>query len=139
MTKWDWRKVICVLMVLAVIGWVDDHLFPSAQAAIVLEVGSKGENVVKVQKRLIQYDYLSGTADGLYGEKTRDAVKLFQRRNGLTADGKVGPATAAALGVTLTASGGGSVTTSSTSGSGYISSDHRLLAKLVYAVASDNG
>lgn len=135
MTKWDWRKVVCVLMVLAVIGWVDDHLFPSAQAAIVLEVGSKGENVVKVQKRLIQYDYLSGTADGLYGEKTRDAVKLFQRRNGLTMDGKVGSATAAALGVTLTASGGGSVTTSSTSGSGYISSDHRLLAKLVYAEA----
>ena len=92
MTRWDWRKVICVLMVLAVIGWADDRLFPSAQAAIVLEVGSKGENVVKVQKRLIQYDYLSGTADGKYGEKTRDAVKLFQKRNGLTVDGKVGPA-----------------------------------------------
>ena len=32
---------------------------------------------------------------------TRDAVILFQRRNGLTVDGRVGPDTAAALGVTL--------------------------------------
>ncbi len=106
-------------------------VFPAqANADIVLEVGSRGENVTKVQKRLIQYGYLSGTADGKYGEKTRDAVEWFQRRNGLTVDGRVGKKTAAALGVTLT--GGGS--SSSTSAS-IVSSDHRLLAKLVYAEA----
>ena len=43
-----------------------------------------------MQQRLIQYDYLDGEADGKYGEKTRDAVMLFQRRNGLTVDGRVG-------------------------------------------------
>lgn len=102
----------------------------SASAAVVLEVGSSGENVTKVQKRLIQYGYLSGSADGKYGEKTRDAVILFQRRNGLTVDGKVGSKTAAALGVTLTSS---SRTSSQTSA--IVSSDHRLLAKLVYAEA----
>jgi N-acetylmuramoyl-L-alanine amidase len=105
-----------------------------AQAAVVLEVGSSGSNVTKVQKRLIQYDYLDGVADGRYGADTQAAVKLFQRRNGLTVDGKVGPATAAALGVTLTSSGGGATTTSSTSAS-IVSSDHRLLSKLVYAEA----
>ena len=99
-----------------------------AKAAIVLEVGSSGANVTKVQNRLIQFGYLSGSADGKYGEKTRDAVILFQKRNGLTADGRVGPATAAALGVTLTSS-------SASASASVISGDHRLLAKLVYAEA----
>ena len=104
---------------------------PGADAAVVLEVGSSGENVRKVQQRLIQYDYLDGEADGKYGEQTRDAVMLFQRRNGLTVDGRVGPDTAAALGVTLSSSGSSSSSSSAT----IISADHRLLSKLVYAEA----
>ena len=100
-----------------------------ALAATVLEVGSSGANVTKVQNRLIQYGYMTGTADGKYGEKTRDAVIWFQRRNGLTADGRVGAATAAALGVML---GSSSATTASAT---ILSADHRLLAKLVYAEA----
>ena len=100
-----------------------------ALAATVLEVGSSGANVTKVQNRLIQYGYMTGTADGKYGEKTHDAVIWFQRRNGLTADGRVGAATAAALGVTL---GSSSATTASAT---ILSADHRLLAKLVYAEA----
>ena len=99
-----------------------------ALADIVLEVGSSGANVTKVQNRLIQYGYMTGSADGKYGEKTRDAVLLFQKRNGLTADGRVGKATAAALGVTLTSS-------TSSSSSTIVSADQKLLAKLVYAEA----
>ena len=49
---------------------------PATYSATVLEVGSSGENVRKVQQRLIQYDYLDGEADGKYGEATRDAVML---------------------------------------------------------------
>ena len=102
--------------------------------AAVLEVGSRGSDVIKVQKRLIQYDYLDGTADGRYGEDTRNAVRLFQKRNGLPVDGKVGAKTAAALGVTLsgTKSSGKSGGSSS---SGYVSADHRLLSRLVHAEA----
>ena len=77
------------LLIVPVLAW----------AAAVLEVGSSGSDVTRVQKKLIQYGYMTGAADGRYGEKTRDAVRWFQRRNGLTADGRVGPATAAALGV----------------------------------------
>ena len=102
----------------------------SAQAAVVLDIGSRGDNVVKVQKRLIQYGYLDGSADGIYGEATRRAVLWFQKNNNLTQDGKVGPATAAALGVTLSASA-----TGASSSAAIISSDHRLLSKLVYAEA----
>ena len=99
-----------------------------ALADIVLEVGSSGANVTKVQNRLIQYGYMTGSADGKYGEKTRDAVLLFQKRNGLMVDGRVGKATAAALGVTLTSS-------TSSSSSTIVSADQKLLAKLVYAEA----
>ena len=86
--------------------------------------------------QLIQWDYLSGTADGRYGEATRNAVLRFQRNNGLTADGRVGPATAAAMGVTLSgSSSSSSAATTASSSTSYVSSDHRLLAKLVYAEA----
>ena len=103
----------------------------SALAATVLEVGSRGANVKKVQERLIKFGYLEGEADGRYGEATRDAVKWFQRNNGIAQDGKVGPATAAALGVTLSTSSSTAASSSAT----IISADHRLLAKLVYAEA----
>ena len=129
------RKILASLLIWVFVWTV---AFPqgvlTARAAVVLEVGSSGENVTKVQKRLIQYGYLSGTADGKYGAKTRAAVELFQRRNGLAVDGRVGPATAAALGVTLSGSSGGGATTASSSAN-IVSADHRLLSKLVYAEA----
>ena len=105
-----------------------------ASAATVLEVGSRGDDVKKVQQKLIQFGYMTGTADGRYGEKTRDAVIWFQQKNGLTADGKVGAKTAAALGVTLSGGSSSSSTTASSSAT-IVSADHRLLAKLVYAEA----
>lgn len=121
------KRICCALLALALL-WSCTFAF----AAAVLEVGSSGSDVLKVQKALIKYGYMSGTADGKYGEKTRDAVKYFQRKNGLTVDGRVGAKTAAALGVTLSGSGGSTAASSNTT---YVSADHRLLAKLVYAEA----
>jgi hypothetical protein len=46
---------------------------------------------------------LGVSADGVYGPKTRAAVKRFQRAHGLTADGVAGPQTLAALGVSAAA------------------------------------
>ena len=120
-----------ILLIAAMLAML---LYPMmAQAATVLEVGARGDDVVKVQKRLIQYDYLDGTADGKFGADTLAAVKLFQRRNGLTVDGKVGPATAAALGVTLSGSSSASSSSSSSSRGG--SSDLNLLARVVHGEA----
>lgn len=119
-----WCAVLCAVFIMAIM--------PVARAAVSVGPGDTGENVKKIQRRLIQYDYMDGTADGIYGEKTRQAVIKFQRKYGLTADGIVGPATAAKLGVSLS----GSVAASSTSSSGgYSSSDVTLLARLVYAEA----
>ena len=123
----SWR-IVAVLLAVALSMAVHAHAAPT-----VLDVGSSGTNVIKVQKRLIQYDYMSGTADGKYGQNTRDAVRLFQQRNGLSVDGRVGATTAAALGVTL--SGGSTTSTAVATSAAIASSDHRLLARLVHAEA----
>ena len=66
---------------------------PDSTTASSLKKGSTGSEVRKMQKRLIELGYLSGSADGDFGDATEDAVKAFQRRNGLTVDGKAGTAT----------------------------------------------
>lgn len=96
--------------------------------AAVLKRGSRGSTVRTVQTRLKNWGYYKGAVDGIYGSQTVSAVKYFQRRNGLTADGIVGKRTAAALGITLSASSSGS--------SGQItSSDLNLLARVIYGEA----
>lgn len=54
---------------------------------ITLQKGDKGEAVVRLQQRFIELSYLSGSADGDYGNKTKTAVELFQREAGLTVTG----------------------------------------------------
>ena len=48
-----------------------------------LRSGNRGDNVRALQRRLIQLGYLNGGADGVYGDKTKAAVALFQRNNGI--------------------------------------------------------
>lgn len=64
-----------------------------------LSIGSTGDSVVALQRALIAKGLLSGSADGRFGPKTLAAVEQFQRQSGLTTDGKVGPQTAARLGM----------------------------------------
>ncbi len=47
---------------------------------------------------MLQWGYYDGRVDGVFGADTSAAVRHFQRRNGLTPDGVVGPTTWAALG-----------------------------------------
>ena len=55
--------------------------------------GDKGDEIKEVQEKLLALGYKAGKADGVFGKNTRDAVKLFQARNGMTVDGKVGQRT----------------------------------------------
>jgi putative chitinase len=54
---------------------------------MLLKVGSKNDNVKKVQVKL------GLTADGIFGPGTSKAVKIWQAAHGLTADGLVGDGT----------------------------------------------
>ena len=67
--------------------------------AAVYSWGSEGETVTRIQTNLKKWGYYSGPVDGVFGTKTSRAVRSFQRKNGLTEDGIVGPRTLAALGI----------------------------------------
>ena len=73
-----------------------DMILSGDAQEMVMQVGDYGTDVKNMQARLAKLNYLSSAnATGYFGEITEDAVKAFQKRAGLTADGKVG-------GVTLT-------------------------------------
>ena len=62
-----------------------------------LSLKSTGDNVKSLQKSLISLGYLKGKADGVFGSKTEEAVKKFQKANDLTVDGLAGADTQGAL------------------------------------------
>lgn len=59
-----------------------------------LRYQDRGSDVRKLQTRLIELGYMpAGSDDGAYGYQTYNAVRDFQRMNGLEADGVAGPTT----------------------------------------------
>ncbi|MDD3334866.1 MAG: peptidoglycan-binding protein [Eubacteriales bacterium] len=67
--------------------------YTNGRTDVYLEIGSSGNQVKILQNRLIVLGYLTGTADGDYGETTYAAVKAFQKRNSIYDDGVAGPTT----------------------------------------------
>ena len=45
--------------------------------------GSRGSEVTQIQTKLKRWGYYNGNIDGIYGSQTLEAVKYFQRKNGL--------------------------------------------------------
>ena len=85
------RRLICFLtaLVLAV------SLCASALAldSVTLKYGSRGDAVRKLQQALIDQGYLKGSADGVFGNKTENAVRAFQKAKKLKVDGLAGKKT----------------------------------------------
>ena len=108
---------------------------PEAVQTAVLRQGSKGGEVKEVQRRLKQWGYYSGSVDGIYGKQTVEAVKRFQKKNGLTPDGIAGKATYAALGMNDSVKALEGNTSNKGQSSSYTNSDLYLLAKCIYAEA----
>lgn len=53
-----------------------------------IESGTEGDDVFAMQQRLAELGYLTVEYTGMYGEVTMEAVKAFQKANGLTATGE---------------------------------------------------
>jgi hypothetical protein len=100
--------------------------------------GSSGASVSAIQRAL------GLPADGVYGPRTRAAVRRFQRRHGLAVDGIAGPRTLAALGLSSgssdTGSGGsaGSGSTGDSAGGDTSSSASATLARIAQCESGGN-
>ena len=68
-----------------------------ASVGSVIKPGMHGDGVVELQKKLIAQGFLSGSADGVCGSATVNAIKNFQASVGLPADGVCGLMTYSAL------------------------------------------
>lgn len=62
-----------------------------------LRFGSRGTLVEYLQLAMVRAGYTTLSIDGVFGARTRDAVRDFQQKNGLTPDGVVGRRTWSAL------------------------------------------
>ncbi|MBR2151990.1 MAG: spore cortex-lytic enzyme [Clostridia bacterium] len=111
-----WQIFVVILLNILIIS-----LAMSTGVEALSKMGSTGPEVREIQTRLKKWGYYKGNIDGIYGTATKNAVKYFQRKNNLTVDGIAGKKTLAAMGI------------SSSSGSGYSSSDYNLLARLISA------
>lgn len=63
----------------------------------VLSFGKRGDDVRKLQTHLIDFEYLTGNATGIFGTKTRAALKSLQADEGLSQTGKTDTETRARL------------------------------------------
>lgn len=109
-------------LVLAAIVTVTIYYNNPSQPAL-SKFGSSGNEVIQIQTKLKNWGYNVGDVDGIYGSKTREAVRQFQKNNNITADGIAGPVTLEKMGIA-------SSSTSSAS-----ENDARLLARIINAEA----
>lgn len=94
--------------------------------ATLSKIGSRGEEVRRIQTKLRELGFYNGKVDGIYGSATQRAVKRFQSSVGITSDGIAGSKTLLYLGL-------GS--SNNNSYGSYSSSDIWLLAKVIEAEA----
>lgn len=70
---------------------IEEHeippLEPYEKVAVSYGVGSYAYGVKLLQERLVELNYLSGNADGVFGKNTAKAVAMFQKVSGMTITG----------------------------------------------------
>ena len=92
------KKLILAIALIFAVNLFIIALAQSADAAL-YKRGSSGATVTQIQTRLKSWGYYNYTIDGIYVSRTENAVKYFQRKNGLTVDGQAGDKTLAAMGI----------------------------------------
>lgn len=122
------KRIIFILTIfLLVLGIVFYIFFRNNEVEALSKYGSRGDEVIQIQTKLKRWGYYNGNVDGIYGSETQEAVRYFQRKNGLTVDGIAGPNTLKAMGIYSSSN-----SSSSTSSN---SSDLNLLARIIYGEA----
>ena len=88
-------RLLAVLLVLALCASMTVPAL--AYEETTLYSGCRGEAVRVLQQALIDLGCLQGSADGIFGVRTEEAVRAFQLRSGLTPDGLAGTKTRTVL------------------------------------------
>lgn len=120
-----YKYKVGILLLIATVLFVSYNVIVRNQVSEALSrYGSRGSEVSKIQTKLKNWGYYTGSVDGIYGSSTLSAVKKFQRKNGLTADGIAGKATLEKMGI---------FSSSSKSSGSVSSSSLNLISRFVYA------
>ena len=122
------RKALIILTSVLILFILYNVFFRNTQIFALSKYGSRGSEVTQIQTKLKRWGYYKGGIDGIYGSQTLEAVKYFQRKNGLKVDGIAGKQTLEAMGIM------NSTNTSSGSSSSY-QNNLNLLARVVYGEA----
>ena len=121
------NKISFTLLIIFIILLILYNMFLENNIVLGLsKYGSRGSEVTQIQTKLKRWGYYKGNVDGIYGSGTLSAVKLFQKKNGLTVDGIAGTKTLNAMGI---------YNSSNSSSSSSNSTNLNLLSRLVYGEA----
>ena len=123
------KKVGILLIIVIMLFTLYNVVIRNSQVQALSKYGSRGEEVKTIQTKLKRWGYYNGNVDGIYGSGTLEAVKKFQRKNGLTADGIAGKRTLEAMGIYSSSS------SSSSSNNSTNSSNLNLLSRVIYGEA----
>ncbi len=126
--KKEKRKAFTIFILLTILFITYNIFINNGDVLALSKYGSRGEEVTTIQTKLKRWGYYNGNIDGIYGSKTVSAVKLFQKKNGLTVDGIAGPKTLSAMGIMTSSNSNSSSSNSSTA-------NLNLLSRLVYGEA----
>ena len=119
--------ILMIIIILTFAIFISYNIFfRNNEVEALSKYGSRGDEVTQIQTKLKRWGYYNGNIDGIYGTQTLEAVKYFQRKNGLTVDGIAGKNTLAAMGIYSSSN--------SNSNSSY-STNLNLLARLVHGEA----
>lgn len=80
---------------------VGGRTLPDTSAPALSKVGSRGTEVRAIQQKLKERGLYTGSVDGIYGTKTKEAVIKFQKQQKIAADGIAGPVTLRKLGISI--------------------------------------
>ena len=127
-TKLTLVMILSIISVACIGATIPSMSYQPVYAAV-YQQGSTGSTVKTIQRKLKNWGYYNGSVDGIFGSKTKQAVRYFQQKNGLKVDGIVGNNTLKALGMPTGSSSSSSQT------SGYSEADINLLARLIYGEA----
>ena len=122
------KIILIILLILITISGIFIFSFENSEVEALSKYGSRGEEVKQIQTKLKRWGYYNGNVDGIYGSQTQEAVRYFQRKNGLSVDGIAGPKTLEAMGIYSSSSNNSSSSTTN-------SNDVNLLARVIYGEA----